>query len=256
MSFSFLSEQYVMFALTFSGTNEFTMRLDIFDLGHAHEYSALFALPVCSFGFPVSRSGRSDYEMSIRCDVTSGRTSHSYGSVPFSTSQSDRLYVVSCTPNSQETPPLILFVHLSTLLAKISTLPPGTKGHQFAWTEWGEEGARLLHLQPSPVWITHVHGTKFALIRNQQLEVYDFNKLSVKRNRIHMLSHMESNTSCLLGSGFVGPVYSRLPYDLYTVPSGHAGVNISLSRSVLLTEDSLILIPVSGDHSMLDIVLV
>jgi hypothetical protein len=236
-----------MFATISSGTQEPTrcMCLDIHDLGRAHEYSA-----VCSFRFPLSNSIGSYLTMLIQCDITSGRTSHSYGSVPFSTSQSDRLYVVSCTPDSLGGPRLVLFVHLSTLLAKIATLPPGTIRHRFSWTEWGEEGTRLLYLQPSPWWTTHVHGTKFALIRNQKLEVYDFNKLSVKRNRLRMHSHMPSNDPYLLGSGWID-VYSRLPYDMCTVPIPlPVGVDRDVIGTVLLTEDSLILVNVCEHYSL------
>jgi hypothetical protein len=220
------------------------MCLDIFDLESASEDNAL-----CSFRFPVSDPVGPVYTaMSIRCNVTSGRTSHSHGSVPFNTSQSDRLYVVTCTVEFLVDPRLVLFVHLSTLLGKISTLPPGTKGHLFTWAQWGE-GARLFHLQRSMTWITHFHGTKFAFIRNQQLEVYDLNKLSVKRNRVRRRSNTKPINPYLLGDEFVGAAYSSLLYDMCAIPISDR-VNPNAIRSVLLTEDNLILIPVSEEHSM------
>jgi hypothetical protein len=234
-SFAFLSEQYVMRAWISSSV----MCLDVFDLESAFEDNAL-----CSFRFPV---GPAYTEMSIRCDVTSGRTSHSHGSVPFSTSQSDRLYVVSCATDRLSDPHRVLLVHLSTLLAKISTLPPGTKGHQFTWAQWGE-GAGSFSFQRS-ISITHIHGTKFALIRNQQLEVYDLNKLSVKRNRVRRRSNTKPINPYLLGDEFVGAAYSSLLYDMCAIPISDR-VNPNAIRSVLLTEDNLILIPVSEEHSM------
>jgi hypothetical protein len=214
-----------MVAFTFSVSGESTMRLDVFDLGRVRSSDAL-----CSFRFPVSTSVGPPYtKILIRGEAVSGRTSHPYGSVPFYISQSDRLYVISCTSDFDLEARIVLFVHLSTLLGKIATLPPGTKGHQL---------------------ITRGHGTKFALIRHQQLEVYDFTKLSVKRDRVRR-NNAEQIEPYLSGDEFMQPVYSRLPYDMRTVPIwGPAGISSDRFVSVLLTDDSLILIPVSDEQSM------
>jgi hypothetical protein len=246
-TFSFLSEQFVMIGAADAIPGQTAPILEIYDLRHPSEseFDVFGPSVLCSLQFPaVHYAHWPGYSrMMIRTDPSSGRSSHH--SVPFSTSPTDRLYVIQCDSNSTDVPSLVVFAPLSMFIAQIDALRTGETGRRFMWEEWGEKGARMLHLALSSIWITYVHGMKFATMQNRQIDVYDFNQLSLKRN----LSQGESRTKSRLQFSshvFSNPVYSSLGYRTWSVPvPADIAIGPPLFRPVLLTEDSLIVIDVS-----------
>jgi len=192
--------------------------------------------------------------MIIRCDPVSGRQSQPPHSIPFSTSQADRLYVVHCDSVIANTiQSLVLFVPLSTFMAQIDTVRVG-ESTLFTWAEWGGKGTRMLHLRPSSTWITFVHGMKFAIVWKQQIKIFDFNQLAFKRDQLH--GQLKNQPRSILYNWlFSEPITSSLDCRVHTTLIPDIGVDPSMFQSVLLTEDNLIAIPVCPYVCRLEFVL-
>jgi hypothetical protein len=240
--YSILSERYIIHSVP--GADYSTQALRVYDLDRgAVGGSLLCSLPFPKLGdFPAHAYGWSRHL--ICCDLTSGRTSHPSHTVPFSPSQNDRLYVIRCDRDPDPFSTTVLFVPLSTFMAVIDALNVGEAPHTLPWNEWREKGTcmlNLLHHWKSFAWIDSVHAMKLALVWGQQIKIFDFNQCSFKYD------HLKEESEYLTDSSvFRELIPSSLDYRIRVAQMPlECDPRPSFYPSVLLTEDSLIMISVS-----------
>jgi hypothetical protein len=155
---------------------------------------------------------------------------------PFRTSQNDRLYAFRFDWTRRSTSSITVFALLSTFMAHIDSLRAGKRKRSFSWEDWGERGARVLEFGTNALDIRSVHGMKFCVVNNNQIEVYDFNQLSFRRGVQPGMPPL----SIVINSVFMQPVYSSLPYQVYSAPLPNSWPNSWPPRlHISIAEDCL-----------------
>jgi hypothetical protein len=153
-------------------------------------------------------------------------------------------YFIRCDPDPDSLSTVILFVPLSTFMTVIDGLKIGEAPHTLSWNEWREKGTCMLnlpHLWLSASSTDSVHAMKLALGGGQQIKIFDFNRCSFKYD------HRKEESAYLTDSSvFRDLIPSSLDYRIRVAQMPQeCNPAPSFYRTVFLTEDSLIMIPVS-----------
>jgi hypothetical protein len=112
---------------------------------------------------------------------------------PFSVSLQDKLFTVTyetLAESGENSLKALLFLPMSTILGHLDKSWDDDMEPEIDWKEWGPSGARFIFLDHglSGVWICHTYGMKFVLAKPspegqiRSVRLYDFNKLSARRN--------------------------------------------------------------------------
>jgi len=222
--------------------------LDIIDINSPFVHTDIReAGLVCSFHCPTVIIADVELEFSIRSEYPPSWVPDSTPEHPFSTSQNGRLLVVEFV--DPEFHPgdghiFVLFVHLSTILARIKSICDGQTGCIFPWEDWGPQDARMMDSDQCD-FLYNIHGTKFVkrFPDRSGIELYDFNHRSIR----HLLlsGEVDRQTKLLTedttcdeeGAMFKQPVTTSLPCLIKTFPS-LTGTRVV--PRVMLSEDALI----------------
>ncbi|TFK72775.1 hypothetical protein BDN72DRAFT_835875 [Pluteus cervinus] len=185
-TYSFLNERYLMLGVTWDDPDGVVLSLEVIDLDEPPSVKVELSQGAshCAFQFPALRDLPEDPELAIRTDHTSQANTPLTKSVPFTTSQDDRLLVISSTCFS-ESKSNVLFVPLSAFLNKINLIPTEfSRGHIYPWETWGPDNTRMIEHSLSDVWFCYVHGMKVVvpLPDEQTVMLYDFNQRGIKRS--------------------------------------------------------------------------
>jgi hypothetical protein len=230
LAFAFLTSELVLFAAVSSEDADEAPSLNIIELqlpsSDAVETDVLSTDYVCGLAYPPIRTlPHVVPQMEIRTDPPP-MTPHS---ALFSTSNSNRLFVVSCVTMHWC---IVLAIPLSTFLSKVrqcqSSARAGWQSRRlFAFNQWGSSGSRMFFRQPSDIWICYVHGLKFSILNETGtiMHVYDFNPLALGRAKMYPNSaatltqiNETASTSSLDSEIFLTPVTTSLPFRLVTAP--------------------------------------
>jgi hypothetical protein len=134
----------------------------------------------------------------------------------------------------------------------IGALPIGEELRTLPWDEWGGKGTCMVHLRPSFAWVNYVHAMKFAMIWKRQIKIFDFNQCSFKYDD---LKEEPKFRTVLKSSIFRERIPSSLDYRIRAarIPDS-LNLHPSFYRAVLMTEDSLIIIPVGPKYGVLTVI--
>jgi len=203
---------------------------------------------VCSFRCPAVIT--LDVEFSIRSEYPPSWAPDSTPEHPFSTSPNGRLLVMEfVTPEFHPDDEVdehifVLFVPLSTILARIKSICDGQTGCIFPWEDWGPRDARMMDFDESD-FLFNIHGTKFVkrFPDRSGIELYDFNHRSIRHlllsGEVDRLTKLvtEDTTCDEEGDTFKQPVTTSLPCLIKTFPSS---TGTRVVPRVMLSEDALI----------------
>jgi len=207
---------------------------------------------VCSFRCPTVITADVELQFSIRPEYPPSWAPDLTPEHPFSTSRNGQLLVMEFVtpefhPNDEVDEHIfVLFVHLSTILARIKSICNGQTGCIFPWEDWGPRDARMMDFDESD-FLYNIHGTKFVkpFPDRSGIELYDFNHRSIR----HLLlsGEVDRQTKLLTedttcdeeGDTFKQPVTTSLPYLIRTFPSS---TGTPIVGDVMLSEDALIML--------------
>ncbi|KAF8211276.1 hypothetical protein K438DRAFT_1807028 [Mycena galopus ATCC 62051] len=195
-----------------------------------------------SLGLPALSNDVETFEidMLIQTEPPTSWTTESLLDEPFTTSHSDRLFVVSFrtwdTFRDSE-PSFMLCVRLSTILSLMENPPAGTVNHLVLWDQWGPSSTRMLRLPvlPDP-WVCFVYGQRCVIQTTPaRCQILDFNPLSTGGKRILHEKTVDSRSRF-----FDEPVTTWAPFNLLSV-------EISPSAAVMLAEDGIVTVSPDED---------
>lgn len=158
---------------------------------------------------------------------------------PFTTSHSDRLFVVSLrrweTFQATEATFMLCFL-LSTILDLMERPPDGTKDRTIVWDKWGPDGTRMLRVSQLPdPWVCYVYGQRCVIQTcPTRCQILDFNPLCTSPDRITDEKTVDKRRRL-----FLHPVTTSAPFGLLSVA-------ISPSAAVMLAEDGIVAVSVSS----------
>lgn len=284
-AFSFLTENQILLGVcrpdpgdSADSVKSDIPSLDVIDTERVSDID-VFALPSTAtsapstliqrcFRFPPLSSGSGTFEdalspqISIHTDYST--TSNPLpASVPFATSSSDRLLVITLTNLVPHREPVTLFVRLSSMLSILSNT---SLGPVVPWSDWGPLHTRTVFADLSFSWFCYVHGLKVVVPSKRKrltAEIWDFNQAAVRRGRLlsseestitrpanvqhrYLVDPVEVNLTGV-GNPSVQPrifeedVFTSLPCRItsFSTPDPLG------SREFMMTEDSLVLVVVS-----------
>jgi len=112
------------------------LSLDIVDINNPSDLNTNIneAELVCSFRRPVPAAG-AEREFFIRSEYPPSWAPDSTPKYIFSTSRNDRILAIESNPSGEQR--CVLFVHLSTILARTRSICGGQTGCIFPWEHWG-----------------------------------------------------------------------------------------------------------------------
>jgi len=210
----------------------------------------------CSFDFPPISPAFFPVNITIRSDPAPSWIPSRQLQVLFSTSDNNRLYVVTMWIRAaRELHHVVLFVPSSTFLGHLGGISADQVPYSFAWDEWGPAGTRMMRIpRSSEIWVCYVFGSKFVTSQLQAhssratFAIYDFNQLACRRA-------LQPCCASHTGSGFVqrsgrvtrglfeSTVVTSLPYRKQKL-SLEIGPGEGPVDAVMCSEDNLIIVGV------------
>jgi len=177
-----------MAGVVYDSTTDPYLTLDIIDINSPLDLRTDIrkAELVCSFRCPTVTDV--DLEFSIRSEYPPSWAPDSTPEYPFSTSRNGRLLVMEFVifevhPDDDDDDEhiFVLFVHLSTIFARIKSICDGQTGCIFPWEDWGPRDARMMDSDQCD-FLYNIHGTKFVKPSPDLsgIELYDFSHRSIR----------------------------------------------------------------------------
>ncbi len=212
---------------------------------------------VCALRWPTLHVWAVPLAMSVRSDPAYGWQPHPDLEVPFHTSRTDRLFVVTLwVVEGANIYTLVLFVPFSTIFSQITKVEE--LGEDVRWDVWGPRGSRMMKAPNghSMIWVCYIFGQSFIApwhtpdhstqpVGPKAIQILDFSQLAVKKDiaegldRDHPVTTVvQSPTTLNLGPILERPVKTYLPYRAKTirVPT-HENHTFN---AVMMSEDSIV----------------
>ena len=236
-----------MAGVAYDSTTDPHLTLDVIDINSPLDLRTDIreAELVCSFHCPTVMDV--DLKFSIRSEYPPSRAPDSTPEHPFSTSRNEGLLAMEFVPSDLDPDDgqiFVLFVHLSTILARIKSICDGQTGCTFPWEDWGPRDARMVDFSPGG-FLYNIHGTKIVKPSADRsgIQLYDFNHQSIGHlllsGEVDRLTKLltEDTTCDEKGHMFEQPVTTSLPCLIKTFPFPTGTPNV---YDVMLSEDALI----------------
>lgn len=266
-SFEFLTDHHIVLTcLHLDLTEEYSPQppaLVVVHIFAAHPFPVQlrYLKFMCMFQYPQLDNNSTPFHITVRSDPSPSWLPNESLSVPFHTSQFERLLVTTfwMLDAGNVLRSILLFVPSSTLVAHMVPLECDDGNELFIWEDWGREGTRMIEapMGHSPMWASYVFGMNYLAPvwtgDRWGFQIFDFNRLGNRRwpmtanpspieNEV-----LVAEESTLRADGrFREPVSTSLPYRCrqlrFSAPM--APMSKISWEGVLLSEDSIIAVGV------------
>ncbi|PBK77398.1 hypothetical protein ARMSODRAFT_949316 [Armillaria solidipes] len=181
-SFAFLAEKHVVIAMA----DDTNLRLLVVDfIAESSEQTCVKDVSHClALRLPDLHPSTTVVSLTVRCDPSPAWPNQD-DSIPFHVHPDEILYPVVLLTAQQNY--IMIFIPRRTLLAQFHHFLEGTK--EVEWPAWGPKGTRILDCwnqganMMQLIWACNTFGSRFVAfdIDEEEIDVYDFNQMTLKR---------------------------------------------------------------------------
>ncbi|KAJ7047414.1 hypothetical protein C8F04DRAFT_1058758 [Mycena alexandri] len=221
-SFAFLDHQ----RLLVSGFADLHPELRVLEINDSPTDTTSF-----TFVLPELSLDPSDMEINIQTEPPPSWPANARLAEPFTTSHTDRLFVVSLGGWDSHELAFMLCIQLSTIL-NLMDKPMNSAGHHtISWEQWGPS-TRMLRVPKLPEgWVCYVYGQRCVIQTDKtQWKILDFNQFDLDpQSRIKHEKTVDRR--CRM---FAQPVSTSAPFTLRSISIPHS------IHAAMLAEDAIV----------------